>query len=28
LLNEKGKVIASSPSITFYMHRASVVKGN
>jgi len=26
LLNEKGKVIASSPSITFYMHRASVVK--
>ena len=26
LLNEKGKVIASSSSITFYMHRASVVK--
>lgn len=24
LLNEKGKVIASSESVTFYMHRASV----
>lgn len=26
LLNEKGKVIASSEPITFYMHRASVIK--
>jgi len=26
LLNEKGKVIASSDDITFYMHRASVIK--
>jgi len=26
LLNEKGKVIALSTSITFYMHRTSVVK--
>lgn len=26
LLNEKGKVIASSKDITFYMHRASVIK--
>lgn len=28
LLNEKGKVIASSKPITFYMHRASVNKAN
>jgi hypothetical protein len=28
LLNEKGKVIASSKSITFYMHRASVNNAN
>lgn len=28
LLNEKGKVIASSKSITFYMHRSSVNKAN
>ena len=28
LLNEKGKVIASSKPITFYMHRASVKKAN
>lgn len=28
LLNEKGKVIASSKSITFYMHRAAVNKAN
>jgi hypothetical protein len=28
LLNEKGKIIASSPSITFYMHKTSVVKAN
>jgi hypothetical protein len=26
LINDKGKVIASSKSITFYMHRASVIK--
>ena len=26
LINDKGKVIASSQSITFYMHRASVIK--
>ena len=26
LLNDKGKVIASSDPITFYMHRASVIK--
>ncbi len=24
LLNDKGKIIASSPSVTFYMHRASI----
>lgn len=28
LLNDKGKVIASSKSITFYMHRSSVNKAN
>ena len=28
LLDEKGKIIASSTSITFYMHRASVNKAN
>jgi hypothetical protein len=28
LLNEKGKVIASSKSITFYMHRALVNRAN
>jgi hypothetical protein len=28
LLNEKGKVIASSKSITFYMHRSSVNNAN
>lgn len=28
LLNDKGKVIASSKPITFYMHRASVIKAN
>ncbi len=28
LLNDKGKIIASSSSTTFYMHRASVVKAN
>jgi hypothetical protein len=28
LLNEKGKVIASSKPVTFYMHRASVKKAN
>lgn len=28
LINTKGKVIASSPPITFYMHRASVIKAN
>lgn len=28
LLDEKGKIIASSSSITFYMHRASVNKAN
>jgi len=26
LINNKGKVIASSPLVTFYMHRASVIK--
>ncbi len=28
LLNQKGKVIAYSPPVTFYMHRASVNKAN
>ncbi|TWX73051.1 DUF4124 domain-containing protein [Colwellia sp. C1TZA3] len=28
LLNDKGKVIATSPPVTFYMHRASVNKAN
>ncbi|OKY25273.1 DUF4124 domain-containing protein [Thalassotalea sp. PP2-459] len=28
LLNEKGKVIASSKQITFYMHRASKISAN
>jgi len=28
LINEKGKVIASSSPITFYMHRSSVIKAN
>jgi hypothetical protein len=28
LLNDKGKVIASSKPVTFYMHRASVNKAN
>jgi len=28
LLNAKGKIIASSKSVTFYMHRASVNKAN
>jgi hypothetical protein len=28
LINDKGKVIASSESITFYMHRASVIRAN
>lgn len=28
LINDKGKVIASSESITFYMHRASAIRAN
>ncbi|GAA5132286.1 DUF4124 domain-containing protein [Thalassotalea piscium] len=28
LLDDKGKIIASSTPITFYMHRASVIKAN
>ncbi len=28
LINDKGKVIATSPSVTFYMHRVSVNKAN
>jgi len=28
LIDDKGKVIASSPSVTFYMHRATVKKAN
>jgi hypothetical protein len=28
LINDKGKVIASSESVTFYMHRASVIRAN
>jgi hypothetical protein len=28
LLNDKGKIIASSKPITFYMHRASVNNAN
>lgn len=28
LINDKGKVIASSDEVTFYMHRASVNRGN
>ncbi|MDG1752799.1 MAG: DUF4124 domain-containing protein [Thalassotalea sp.] len=28
LINDKGKVIASSEPITFYMHRASVIRAN
>ena len=28
LINNKGKVIASSPPVTFYMHRATVNKAN
>ncbi|MDT0605158.1 DUF4124 domain-containing protein [Thalassotalea castellviae] len=28
LINDKGKVIASSEPVTFYMHRASVIRAN
>ncbi len=28
LIDDKGKIIASSPSVTFYMHRATVNKAN
>ncbi|MDO6444908.1 DUF4124 domain-containing protein [Colwellia sp. 1_MG-2023] len=28
LINDKGKIIASSEPITFYMHRASVIRAN